>query len=181
MYFSRACHRVYETTFHNFSFVSTHHYFLLMDCAVRRMQRATTSSLHHPLQISNHFHAHSNCNIAARVQDLYISGLSKSITICNSANSVSQIGNRLNKLHIDSLLISTKHQSLLLGCADLTRKGYLLSYNTWWNIAVKDITICATGITRFCVQLCPQIWLVAAARLPSLQASYQQQHQAFMF
>jgi len=83
-------------------------------------------------------------------------------------------------LHIDSLLISTQHQSLLLGCAALTRKGYLLSYNTWWNTAVKDITI-ATGITRFCVQLCPQIWLVAAAHLPSLQASYQQQHQAFMF
>jgi len=57
--------------------------------------------------------------------------LNKSVTICNFADSLSQTGNRLNKLHVDSLLISASHQNLLLGCANLTRKLYLLSRNTW--------------------------------------------------
>ena len=134
MYFSRACHRIYEIIFRNILFDSTHHYSLLMAYAMRGMQRATTSSLHHPLQnfshsivhplqISSHFMLTQlyYCSQSSRFTYL----LSKSVTICNSANSLSQIGNRLNKLHMDSLLISTRHQSLLLGCAGLTRKGYI--------------------------------------------------------
>ena len=42
-----------------------------------------------------------NCNIAARgPKKLHVPGLNKSMTICNSANSLSHIGNRLNKLLI---------------------------------------------------------------------------------
>ena len=71
-----------------------------------------------------------SCNIAARGPHLHIPRLNKSITICNSANSLSQIGNRLKKLHNDSLLIGTWHQSLLLGFAGLTRKGYIYRATT---------------------------------------------------
>lgn len=40
---------------HNFLFVSNHHELLLTHYAVRRMQRATTSSLHHHLQVCSYF------------------------------------------------------------------------------------------------------------------------------
>ena len=50
---------IYGTNLHEFAFISTHHYFLLMDRATRRVHRATASFFHHPLQKSSHFLTHS--------------------------------------------------------------------------------------------------------------------------
>ena len=80
------------------------------------------------------------------------------LTICNSANTLSQIRNKLNKSYIDSLLISTSHQNLLVGCACLTRKGYEPQH------LVKD---CSSGHHNFlqagvptfiCCSVCKSGW-----------------------
>ena len=50
-----------------------------------------------------------------------------------------------------------------------------MSHSNWWKTAVQAITIFASGSSHLYLLLCLQIWLVIVARLPSLQASYQQQ------
>ena len=52
-----------------------------------------------------------------------------------------------------------------------------MSHSTWWKTAVQASTIFASGSSHLYLLLCLQIWLVIVARLPSLQASYQQQLQ----
>jgi len=66
-----------------------------------------------------------NCVIAVRVQDLYIPGLSKSITICNSANSLSQIGNQTKQIAYGQLANFNSTSKLAVACAGLTGKGYI--------------------------------------------------------
>ena len=78
------------------------------------------------------------------------------LTICNSANTLSQIRNKLNKSYIDSLLISTWHQNLLVGCACLTRKGYEPQH------LVKD---CSLGHHNFCKREFPPLFVALSANL----------------
>ena len=62
---------MHEMILQKFSFVSTHNYLLLMDDAIRTMQRATTSFLHHPFQNFSQLSAHSVVILHPQVQ-IYI-------------------------------------------------------------------------------------------------------------
>ena len=78
------------------------------------------------------------------------------LTICISANTLSQTRNKLNKSYIDSLLISTSHRNLPVGCACLTRKGYEPQQ------LVKD---CSSGNHNFCKREFPPLFVALSANL----------------
>ena len=71
-------------------------------------------SLHHPLQISSHFYAHSIVLLQSEFK-IYIfldwANLSPFVILPTAS---AKLETRQNKLHMDSLLISTRHRSLLL-------------------------------------------------------------------